>query len=100
MARIWTYHRWYDDMLIILPMITLFRIAKRGPYPDGSDVLAAGLLILAWLSVLVPLRLLVTPPWNGFVTTGQAVVWGLMLIFLLYQARLEKTKPSLNTAYA
>jgi hypothetical protein len=100
MARIWTYHRWYDDLLIILPMITLFRIAKRGPYPNVSDVLAAGLLVMAWCSVLAPIRLLVTPPWDGLIMTGQATVWGLMLIFLLYQARLETTRASLNLAYA
>jgi hypothetical protein len=33
-ARFWTYHRWYDDLLILLPMIALFRIAQQRPSAD------------------------------------------------------------------
>ncbi|MCI0627900.1 MAG: DUF2029 domain-containing protein [Acidobacteria bacterium] len=36
-ARIWTYHRLYNDLLILFPMIACFRIAKRGPAADGGD---------------------------------------------------------------
>ena len=28
-ARFWTYHMWYDDLLILLPMVALFRIANQ-----------------------------------------------------------------------
>ena len=40
-SRLWTYHRLYDDLLIVLPMITLFRIAKQSPSADGSGVVCA-----------------------------------------------------------
>ncbi|HEY1267072.1 MAG TPA: glycosyltransferase 87 family protein, partial [Candidatus Binatia bacterium] len=34
-ARFWTYHRHYDDILILLPAIALFRLAKRAASDDG-----------------------------------------------------------------
>jgi hypothetical protein len=30
-ARFWTYHRWYDDLILLLPLVTLCRLAKWGP---------------------------------------------------------------------
>jgi len=42
-ARFWTYHRWYDDLLILIPMIALFRIAKEAETEDLST----------WAGVLV-----------------------------------------------
>ncbi len=92
-ARIWTYHRVYDDLLILLPMIALFRVAKRSSSADGSDVLSGGLLAIAWIAVLAPARLLTfQPPWNWLMIAGHIVVWSLMLLFLFRQARREKYK--------
>ena len=90
-ARIWTYHRVYDDLLILLPMIVLFRITKQGLSVDGSDVLAGILLTIAIVAVLAPARLLTFPPPSSWMmATGQVVVWLLMLLFLLNQARRER----------
>jgi hypothetical protein len=61
-ARIWTYHGLYDDLLILLPALTLFRMVKRGPSADGSDMAAGVLLALTWLGALAPARLLSYPP--------------------------------------
>jgi hypothetical protein len=90
-ARLWTYHRNYDDLLIILPAIALFRIVKGGQTPDGSDVIAGGLLAVAWASMLAPIRLLKSHPSLYELTNNlQLVVWLVILLFLLYQARREK----------
>jgi len=90
-ARFWTYHRWYDDLLILLPMITLFRIAKRGPSADGSDVMAGALLAITMLTTLAPGGLyLFPPPWNMLYVAGQVFVWIVVLIFLLDRARRER----------
>jgi hypothetical protein len=56
-ARFWTYHRLYDNLLILLPMIALFRIAKRGPSVHGEDVVAGLLLAATTLIMLAPARL-------------------------------------------
>jgi len=89
-ARLWTYHRWYDDLLILLPMVALFRIAKTGA-SDGSDILAGVLLAITVLAMLAPGGLYLFPsPWNTIYLTGQVVVWFAVLFFLVDRARREK----------
>lgn len=89
-ARFWTYHRWYDDALLLLPMVSLFRIAKRGPSDQGADVMAGVLLGMTLLVMLAPGGLfLLPPPWNTVHVFGQMIVWTVTLVFLLGQARAE-----------
>ena len=89
-ARVWTYHRWYDDLLILFPMVALFRIAKEGP-SDGSDLLAGVLFAITLIAMLAPGGLyLFPPPWNTWYLIGQNIVWVSGLGFLLYQAAREK----------
>jgi hypothetical protein len=83
-SRIWTYHAIYDDILILIPMIALFRIVKQGPCREGEDVVAGILLAISWFSVLSPARLLTFPsPWDLLFITEQTIVWFAMLIFLV-----------------
>ncbi|MGH7792588.1 MAG: hypothetical protein ACREOB_09785, partial [Thermodesulfobacteriota bacterium] len=90
-ARLWTYHRNYDDLLIMLPAIALFRIAKSGQTADGSDIIAGGLLAVTWAFMLSPIRLLKShPPLYQFTNNLQLILWLVILLFLLYQARREK----------
>ena len=90
-ARFWTYHRWYDDLLILLPMVALFRIAKKGTSANGRDVVAGVLLAITLLATLAPGGLyLFPPPWNSLYAVGQSVIWVIVLIFLLDHARYEK----------
>jgi hypothetical protein len=90
-ARLWTYHRSYDDLLILLPMVALFRIAKRGTSTDGGAVAAGALLAVTVLTMLTPHRLeAYPPPWNVLYTGGHAVVWIVVLAFLLDRARREE----------
>ncbi|MFL5494452.1 MAG: glycosyltransferase family 87 protein [Gemmatimonadales bacterium] len=89
-ARFWTYHRWYDDALILLPIVTLFRIAKRGPSDQADDVIAGVLLAVTLLLMLAPGGLfLLPPPWNTVYVVGQVIVWILTLVFFLGQAQTE-----------
>jgi hypothetical protein len=100
-ARLWTYHRSYDDLLILLPMVALFRIAKRGTSTDGGAMPAGALLAVTMLEMLAPHRLLqYPPPWNVLYTGGHAVVWIVVLAFLLDRTRREaraRQKASLRT---
>jgi hypothetical protein len=92
-ARLWTYHLWYDDLLMILPMVTLFRIAKRGTLTptDRRDVFASILLFIMILANLAPGgRYLLPPPWKNYYITGQVLVWIVTLIFLINQTRQER----------
>ncbi len=92
-ARFWTYHRLYDNLLILLPMIALFRIAKRGPSVNGEDVMAGLLLAATTLIMLAPARLLITPPpWDQLFKSVQVIIWMATLIFLLRQSWKERKK--------
>jgi hypothetical protein len=89
-ARLWMYHQVYDDVLILLPMIALFRIAKRAVSPSGRDLLAGVLLAVTMAVMLLPTRFSLSgSPWQPLFSGGHAVVWVAVLIFLLQQASLE-----------
>jgi hypothetical protein len=91
-ARFWTYHRWYDDLLTLLTMIALFRLAKQRPITEGADVVAGMLLAMTMLVMLAPGGLfLFPPPWDMRYVAGQVMVWMIGLLFLLAQAWRSKT---------
>lgn len=90
-ARFWIYHRWYDDLLILLPMIALYRTAKSGPSKNNADLVAGVLLAVTIPIMLAPGGLyLLQPPWNMYYVRGQVILWLLVLIFLVCQTRQEK----------
>jgi hypothetical protein len=88
-ARLWMYHRVYDDMLILLPMVTLFRIAKHPNTPRKTSVHAGLLLGITVFAMLAPARLELLPfPWRVPFTVGHAVVWIVTGAFLIAHARM------------
>jgi len=88
-SRIWTYHAQYDDILILIPMIALFRIAQQRPIHGEEDVRSGILLAISCFSVLSPSFLLTFPsPWDLLFKTGQTVVWFAILIFLVKHTTL------------
>lgn len=92
-ARIWTYHRLYDDILIVVPMITIFRIVKNNQLSRNESLAAELLILVSWLGLLSPGSILLLPfPLGTLFRTGQAIIWISMLIFLFYYAyKLKKT---------
>ena len=89
-ARFWTYHNWYDDLLLLVPMIALYRIAKRGG-PNGRHVIAGVLFALLIPAMLAPGGLYLFPqPLNFIYRFVQSFLWLAMLIFLLTNARNEE----------
>jgi hypothetical protein len=84
-ARIWTYHRLYDDILIIIPMITIFRITRTRRFSENESLAADFLLLISWLGLLSPGTFLqLQPPLGTIFRTGQTFIWLSMLVFLLY----------------
>ncbi len=90
-ARLWTYHGWYDDLLILLPMIALIRTVKL---QAGADVHAvtAGVLLGATLAVsIAPGGLfLLPPPFSSYYVGLQTLIWISDLAFLLVVARRDR----------
>ena len=90
-ARFWTYHMWYDDLLILLPRIALFRIANQRLRFAAADMLAGPLLAVTILTMFAPGGLYLLPlPWNKLYVVLQTIAWVAVLIFLLNHARLER----------
>jgi hypothetical protein len=85
-ARFWVYHRSYDDMLVLLPMIALFRGAKLSMFRNGGEAGAGVLLAVAVIVMFAPALLFVTPAWEPQLKEVQTPVRVAMSIFLVYWA--------------
>jgi hypothetical protein len=90
-ARLCIYHRIYDDVLIVLPIVAVFRIARHDAAAGRVNVAAELLLALAVLASLIPWWMLAPGAGcAGLVGTGMASVWIALLHFLLQRARSER----------
>ena len=90
-ARLWAYHLIYDDVLILLPTVALFRISKREGSSEGAGIVPGLLLAASVLAMLAPARLEHFPwPWSLTFTGGHTLIWLAVLGFLLHQARRDK----------
>ena len=84
-SRLWTYHRLYEDLLILVPLIALFGIVRQEQNSNRRGVVPALLLVLGCLAMLAPGTLLRLPfPWGTPFRIGQSLLWVGMLLFLLY----------------
>ncbi|MCI0414709.1 DUF2029 domain-containing protein [bacterium] len=93
-ARFATYHNMYDDALILLPMICLFRIASSPQTENNNDMIAGVLLALTVIVMVLPARMIHFPaPWQYVFTLGHTIVWLLVLIFLGYYTGKAKARP-------
>jgi len=93
-TRFWTYHRWYDDLLILLPMIALFRVAKQSA-GTKEGMVAGALFTITLLAMLAPGGLYLLPaPWNTLYVNGQIIIWIVGLIFLLGLTTRENNQHS------
>ena len=94
-ARIWTYHRLYDDLLIIIPMIAIFRIARSSRISRNESLAADFLLLISWLGLLSPGFLLQLPyPIGTPFRMGQVFIWLSLLVFLLYLSHKQANSDS------
>jgi len=85
-ARLWTYHGWYDDLLILPAMISLFRSVKK-----DHDLLAFGLLGITLAVMTAPgMQYLLPPPYKDVGLGFQVLVWFALLAFLLHRAWRDK----------
>lgn len=77
-ARVWTYHRSYDDVLILIPMVVLFRLIKRGQARNLTRRILSGGLLALNLLALLPLYTL------RLVAAAAPAIWIATLALLLY----------------
>jgi len=90
-ARFWSYHQWYDDLLILLPMIALFRVAKSASQPELPTLLAGTLLGICMFMMLAPGGHFLLPPPSAIVYMSVlSSVWLIILVFLVRLAWKER----------
>jgi hypothetical protein len=95
-ARLWAYHRLYDDLLIIVPAVTVFRLARSNQLSRNEGLAADFLLLITWLGLLSPGFFLQLPfPFGTPFRTAQAFIWLSLLAFLLYYSyKAGRTEPA------
>ena len=83
MTRFWTYHRWYDDLLILVSMVALYRVARTGAEP-GVRVVCGGLFAVTLVTMLAPGGLYLFPePLNVVFTWWETGLWAAQLMVLM-----------------
>ena len=116
-ARGWTYHRLYDDVLVVLALVPLFRMARTeldaldavdapaggwetshtaSSHRDRRGRMAAAVLLgSAFLVMLLPARLGTMPgPWRALFNGSHALVWAAILALLVWRA----SQPTMSAA--
>jgi hypothetical protein len=100
-ARFWTYHTSYDNLILLIPMIALFRLAKQGA-TDGQKVWAGSLLTVMLVSTLAPSGpyrpapswlYLLPAPWNEACVVAEVAVWLAACVFLLRAHPVGRQSP-------
>lgn len=85
-SRFWAYHRLHDDLVIVIPVITLFRIIRHTD-SGRAATLPGALLVMTCIASLAPAGLLFSPPpLNLLFEGGQTLVWASVLVYLLWYA--------------
>jgi len=88
----WTYHRIYDDVLIVLAEVALFRVATRDVSADRRTL--GGLLLgLTALAMLCPGTLVEDPERSIWIfRSGHVVLWLVVLGFLIVRGADASTE--------
>ena len=84
-ARMWAYHRDYDDVLLLIPLVTLCRLIWNGPSRQYYSAMM--LLVILVLVMGFPTRMVRFVPWNGCIPTSRVATWITILGYLLWVAR-------------
>jgi hypothetical protein len=92
-TRFLTYHRVYDDVLIVLAFVALFRISMSS---DSSRRAAAVLLSISMFFMLLPARLGTSAaPWRQLFESSHTLTW-LAILVLLGSSRVSRWRPDRN----
>ena len=87
-SRIWSYHRWYDDILMLIPLVTLLRMIVTGRAAGRADRLAMVLVVLIWAFGMAPASVRTAPaPWSAIFKIAKTTTWLATLGLLLVRVR-------------
>jgi hypothetical protein len=91
-ARLWSYHRVYDDALLLVPLAALSRLIGR--HDDQQSRIAQALFLANWFMLMAPARILAgDPPLAWMMEASQSILWIVTLVYLAMSARSEPLQP-------
>ncbi len=91
-TRMWTYHRWYDDVLILVPLIALFRLMKANS-ASSSTIMPEILFWSGIATMLAPGGLYILPGLISRLYTGwESLLWLAYLLFLAKACVISRLK--------
>ena len=94
-ARFWLYHWPDDDVILIVPLITLLRIVKRGAWADAEDVIAGLLAFFLLMAMVAPgVNSLFPSLLNTIYADAQVIIWLVVLGFLMVFAARDHPVPA------
>ncbi|MBN2576044.1 MAG: DUF2029 domain-containing protein [Deltaproteobacteria bacterium] len=90
-ARLASYHRVYDDSLVLLALVALCRLAKQAARSGRRDAVAETLFLLVWIPLLLPATWsTMALPWS-LVHQGLApAAWLATAVYLAERCRRER----------
>lgn len=94
-SKYWTYHGWYDDLILIVPMLTLFQFANwgKGAHPQiGKHRKTARILFIAmFLVMLAPGGAYLFPqPGRSLYLVLQTLTIACVLFFMVFRTPKEQ----------
>jgi hypothetical protein len=90
-SRMWSHHHWYDDVLLIAPLIPLYRIANDEPEHSYEGQAAAALMMaMAVLGAAPASWQAYPPPWGNLIRGSNTLTWTVVLVFLAWRARRSR----------
>lgn len=93
-ARFWVDHQVFDDLLLWIPLIALFRLARV----DSTlwvRIAAASLFTLNWFALMAPARFLTDyHPLSDVAVPIQTAIWMGLLLFFMMLAHRDVTQES------
>ena len=85
----------YAAMAILLlpPLIALFRMIKAGERAGRRDLVAAALFVLVWAFGMAPAQVLsFEDPWGGLFKVAKTITWVALLVVLII--RTHRARPT------
>ncbi len=97
-ARFWTYHRLYDDVIVVVALVALTRLMLLGQAKSRA-MLPTLLLGVTVLFMLLPARLGMAPaPWYLLFNESHTITWLAVLAYLMYEAHRGEPAIRLNAS--
>ena len=92
-AYFWTYYRWYDDIIILIPIITLFRMTKAIHFSEKTKLLSGLLLVISIILSIAPGGHYLFPgPFDDLYIYSQFIAWISVFAFLLKISLNERAR--------